>query len=69
MFAWLPGSAATERELFRWVAAGRTNAEIAALRGRSLATMRNQLHSAYAKLGVANRAEAMRVLHAGNGLQ
>lgn len=50
----------TERELLRFVAAGRTNAEIAAARGRSAATIRNQLTEAFRKLGVRNRAEAVR---------
>jgi DNA-binding CsgD family transcriptional regulator len=51
-----------ERELLRWVVAGRTNGDIAQLRSRSSATVRNQLHSAYQKLGVAGRAEAIRLL-------
>jgi DNA-binding CsgD family transcriptional regulator len=53
----------TEREILKWVAAGRTNAEIAELRGRSEATIRNQLTLAFKKLGVSNRASAVR-LHA-----
>jgi len=52
---------AVERELLHWVAAGRSNAQIAILRGRSKATVRNQLHALYQKLGVANRAEAVTV--------
>lgn len=51
----------TERELLHWVAAGRTNRDIAQLRNRSLSTVRNQLHSAFEKLGAANRAEAARL--------
>ena len=50
-----------ERDLLKWVAAGRSNLEIARLRGTKEATVRNQLHRLYAKLGVANRAEATRV--------
>lgn len=50
-----------ERELLSWVAAGRTNAEIAALRGRSHSTVRNQLEVLYRKLGASNRAEASRI--------
>lgn len=50
-----------ERELLSWVATGRTNAEIAALRGRSHSTVRNQLEVLYRKLGVGNRAEASRI--------
>lgn len=48
-----------ERELLRWLAAGRTNEEMANLRQRSPATIRNQLAKLYAKLGVASRAEAV----------
>jgi DNA-binding CsgD family transcriptional regulator len=51
-----------ERELLRWVAAGHTNRDIAKLRGRSVATVRNQLHSAYVKLGVGSRTEALRIV-------
>jgi DNA-binding CsgD family transcriptional regulator len=57
-----PGTRLTEaeREIMRWVAAGRTNAEIAHLRGRSEATIRNQLTATFRKLGVSNRAAAVR---------
>lgn len=48
-----------ELELLRCLAAGRTNDEIAKLRSRSLATVRNQLQSMYDKLGVRSRAEAV----------
>lgn len=51
-----------EYELLRWVAAGRSNSEIAALRGRSVATVRNQLSSVFRKLHVSSRAEAVRAL-------
>ena len=51
----------TEAELIEWVSAGRTNAEIAAVRHRSEATVRNQLTTIFRKLGVRNRAEAVRV--------
>lgn len=51
----------TERELLRWVAAGRTNGEIARLRARSPATVRNQLSALFRKLGASNRAEAVRL--------
>lgn len=47
-----------EKELLRWLAAGRSNQEIAQLRQRSPATVRNQLEKLYAKLGVSGRAEA-----------
>lgn len=50
-----------EHELLRWISAGRTNKEIAMLRGRSPATIRNQIASLFSKLGVGSRAEAVRV--------
>ena len=53
---------ATEIEILEWVSAGRSNIEIAQLRGRSVATVRNQLHRIYEKLGVAGRVEAIRWL-------
>lgn len=48
-----------ERELLIGLAAGRSNQELALMRQRSLATIRNQLYSLYAKLGVSTRAEAV----------
>jgi DNA-binding CsgD family transcriptional regulator len=51
----------TEHEILRWVSAGRTTAEIALMRGRSASTVRNQLTVIFRKLGVRNRAEAVRV--------
>lgn len=56
-----------EREILTWLAAGRTNAEMAKLRGRSPSTIRNQLESLYRKLGVGNRTEAAQ-LAIGRGL-
>ncbi len=56
-----PKLSGTEREILRWVAAGRTNAEIARLRGRSESTVRNQLTTLFRKLGVSNRAAAVRM--------
>ena len=50
---------AIERELLMWIAAGRSNAEIALLRGRSVTTVRNQLSALYKKLDVGTRAEAL----------
>lgn len=48
-----------EQELLMWLVAGRTNEEMAHLRQRSPATIRNQLFKLYLKLGVATRAEAV----------
>jgi two-component system, NarL family, nitrate/nitrite response regulator NarL len=50
-----------ERRLLEWLASGRTNAQIGRCAGRSEKTIRNQLTTVYAKLGVANRAEAVAV--------
>jgi Bacterial regulatory proteins, luxR family len=46
---------------FNLLAAGRTNAQIGQCAGRSEKAIRNQLTHVYAKLGVANRAEAVAV--------
>jgi DNA-binding CsgD family transcriptional regulator len=51
-----------EREVLSYLHLGYTNAEIARARGNNPLTVRNQLSSAYAKLGVASRAEAVAVL-------
>lgn len=53
---------AIERELLMLLAAGRTNAEMAAVRGKSPATVRNQLEKLYAKLSVSSRAEAVALI-------
>jgi DNA-binding CsgD family transcriptional regulator len=50
---------AIEQELLVWLAAGRSNDEMAQLRQRSPATIRNQLAKLYEKLGVSTRAEAV----------
>jgi DNA-binding CsgD family transcriptional regulator len=52
-----------ESEVMHWLAAGKTNLQIGELRGRSAATVRNQLHSIFTKLGVATRGEAVAVWH------
>jgi DNA-binding CsgD family transcriptional regulator len=51
-----------EREVLSFLRLGYTNAEIAQARGNAARTVRNQLSSAYAKLGVASRAEAVAAL-------
>jgi transcriptional regulator EpsA len=48
-----------EREVLRWVALGKSNADIAAIAGRSEHTVRNQVSAIYDKLGVANRLQAL----------
>ena len=52
-----------EREVVRWVAAGKTDRDIAALLGCSHRTVQKHLERSYAKLGVETRtAAAMRAL-------
>ena len=48
-----------ELRLLEWLASGRTNVQIGRCAGRSEKTVRNQLTGLYAKLGAANRAEAV----------
>ncbi len=50
---------ARERELLQLLSAGHSTEQIAALRYRSPATVRNQLSALYQKLGVARRHEAV----------
>jgi DNA-binding CsgD family transcriptional regulator len=50
-----------EREVMRCLAAGKTNLQIGELRGRSAATVRNQLHSIFMKLGASTRGEAVAI--------
>jgi len=49
-----------ELEVLRLLAGGRSNAQIAAALFVGEATVKTHLHNAYAKLGVANRFEAVR---------
>ncbi len=49
-----------ERELWRWLAAGRRSSEIAAIAGCTEKTIRNRLTALYRKLDVSSRAEAIR---------
>jgi DNA-binding CsgD family transcriptional regulator len=59
---------AAEREVLSFLRLGYTNAEIARARGNAERTVRNQLSSAYAKLGVSSRAEAVAALVESGGL-
>jgi DNA-binding CsgD family transcriptional regulator len=52
-----------ERDVLSYLPLGYSNAQIAQARGNTERTVRNQLSSAYAKLGVGTRAEAVAVLH------
>lgn len=56
------GLTAAERDVLSFLALGYTNADIARARGNAERTVRNQLSSAYAKLGVSSRAEAVAAL-------
>jgi DNA-binding CsgD family transcriptional regulator len=53
---------ARERDIVSYLGLGYTNEQIASACGSSPHTIRNQLSRAYAKLGVASRAEAVSVL-------
>jgi DNA-binding CsgD family transcriptional regulator len=70
---WLPAAAAggaqltsaltsAEHEVLSYLPLGYSNAQIAHARGKNERTVRNQLSSGYAKLGVGSRAEAVAVL-------
>ena len=52
------GLTATEIRVMEWLIVGRTNSQIGQCLCRSEKTVRNQLTTVYAKLGVVNRAEA-----------
>lgn len=47
-----------EREVLRWLARGKTNAEIGVILGISTATVGKHLEHIYPKLGVENRTAA-----------
>jgi DNA-binding CsgD family transcriptional regulator len=47
----------TENEVLRLACAGRSNREIALVRGRSTRTIANQLSAIYVKLGLRSRSE------------
>jgi DNA-binding NarL/FixJ family response regulator len=57
-----PALTSAEREVLSYLHLGYSNAQIADARGNTERTVRNQLSSAYAKLGVGSRAEAVAVL-------
>ncbi|HTV19788.1 MAG TPA: helix-turn-helix transcriptional regulator [Polyangiaceae bacterium] len=56
-----PALTSAEREVLSYLHLGYSNAQIASARGNAERTVRNQLSSAYAKLGVGTRAEAVAV--------
>lgn len=57
-----PALTRAEHEVLAYLPLGYSNAQIARARGNTARTVRNQLSSAYAKLGVGSRAEAVAVL-------
>jgi DNA-binding CsgD family transcriptional regulator len=50
---------AREREVLDWLAAGKTNRDIAAILGRSTRTVEKHLERIYQKLGVETRTAAV----------
>ena len=48
-----------EVECLRWAAVGKTDSEIARIRGRSCATIRFHIHNAAMKLNAVNRSQAI----------
>jgi DNA-binding CsgD family transcriptional regulator len=59
----LPESlSAAEKAVVQAAIAGRSNHEIAAMRGTSVKTIGNQLHAIYRKLGVGSRHELAALL-------
>ena len=48
-----------EREVLQWVAAGKTDRDIAAIVGASVRTVHKHLQHIYAKLGVETRTAAV----------
>ncbi len=53
-----------EHEILQWVAAGKTDGQIAAILGRSVRTVQKHLEHVYLKLGVENRTAAVMRVHA-----
>ena len=52
-----PGLTDAEREVVEAIVEGKSNAQIAAARGRSARTVANQVNSVFRKLGVGSRTE------------
>jgi DNA-binding CsgD family transcriptional regulator len=53
-----------EREILEWVAAGKSDRQIAEILGTSIRTVQKHLENAYVKLGVENRTAAVMRLKA-----
>ena len=59
---WIPSDvrmSKREVECLRWAAVGKTDSEIARIRGRSCATIRFHIHNAAMKLNAVNRSQAI----------
>ena len=56
-----------EREVLEWVAAGKSDRQIAAIVGTSPRTVQKHLEHIYVRLGVENRTAAAMRVRAGNG--
>jgi len=59
---WIPSDvqmSKREIECLRWAAVGKTDSEIALIRGRSCATIRFHIHNAAMKLNAVNRSQAI----------
>jgi DNA-binding CsgD family transcriptional regulator len=54
-----PTLSAREIAILQWLQEGKTNWEIAAIEGRSVLTVKNQVRSILVKLRVNNRAQAV----------
>jgi len=60
--SWIPPDvrmSKREIECLRWAAVGKTDSEIAMIRGRSCATIRFHIHNAAQKLNAVNRSQAV----------
>ena len=53
-----------EREVLRWVGAGKSDAQVAAILGLSTRTVQKHLENSYVKLGVENRTAAAMIVAA-----
>ena len=57
-----------EREVLRWVGAGKSDAQIGVILGLSTRTVQKHLENAYVKLGVENRTAAAMIVAGSNSL-
>ncbi len=64
----IPSLTARESEVGHWLCSGKTNAEIALILGIAPGTAKRHLENIYEKLGVPNRAGAIRAILLGSSL-